>query len=139
LITQSRPTICGRSTAPWQEAAWIECCERFSRKSLYALRPLGRETHGKISPTKRILLPTKPMNNNLEKLLSFLTRLKAVHISYSLKQIREETIMVLIRVPGQHWEVEFFGDGSIEVEIFESGGEIYDEKKLDELFDKFSD
>ena len=78
------------------------------------------------------------MNNNLEKLLSFLARLKAVHISYSLKQTREETIMVLIRVPGQHWEVEFFGDGSIEVEVYESDGEIYDEKKLDELFDKFS-
>jgi hypothetical protein len=78
------------------------------------------------------------MNNNLEKLLSFLTRLKGAHISYSLKHVREETIMVLIIVPGQHWEVEFFGDGSIEVEVYESDGEIYDEKKLDELFDKFS-
>jgi hypothetical protein len=46
--------------------------------------------------------------------------------------------MVLIIVPGQYWEVEFFGDGSIEVEVYESDGEIYDEKKLDELFDKFS-
>jgi len=45
----------------------------------------------------------------------------------------------LITVPGQHWEVEFFEDGSIEIEVFESDGEIYDEKKLNELFDKFSD
>jgi hypothetical protein len=45
----------------------------------------------------------------------------------------------LITVPGQHWEVEFFEDGSIEIEVLESDGEIYDEKKLNELFDKFSD
>ncbi|MCI0661107.1 MAG: hypothetical protein L0220_08540 [Acidobacteria bacterium] len=79
------------------------------------------------------------MNNNLEKLLSFLNRLNDVHISFSLRQIRNETVMVLISVPGQHWEVEFFGDGSIEVEIYKSDGEIYDGKKLDELFDEFSD
>ena len=79
------------------------------------------------------------MNNNLEKLLSFLNRLNDVHISFSLRQIRNETVMVLIRVPGEHWEVEFFGDGSIEIEIYKSDGKIYDGKKLDELFDKFSD
>jgi len=79
------------------------------------------------------------MNDNLEKLLSFLNRLNEVHISFSLSQIRRETIMVLISVPGEHWEVEFFEDGSIEIEIYKSDGEIYDGKKLDELFDKFSD
>jgi hypothetical protein len=79
------------------------------------------------------------MEDNLGKLLSFLTRLNEAHISHSLKQIREEAIMVLIRVPGQHWEVEFFEDGSVEIEIFKSDGEIYDEKMLDELFDEFSD
>jgi hypothetical protein len=79
------------------------------------------------------------MQDNLGKLLSFLVRLKEVHISYTLKQIREEAVMVLIHVPGQHWEVEFFEDGSVEIEIFKSDGEIYDEKMLDQLFDEFSD
>ncbi len=76
---------------------------------------------------------------NLENLLSFLVRLEAVKIHCSLEHNRDEAIMVLIVVPGQHWEVEFFEDGSIEIEIFKSDGEIYDEKKLGELFDKFSD
>ncbi|MGH9770013.1 MAG: hypothetical protein ACREAB_21525 [Blastocatellia bacterium] len=76
---------------------------------------------------------------NLENLLSFLVRLEDVKIHYSLEHNRDEAIMVLIVVPGQHWEVEFFEDGSVEIEVFESGGELYDEKKLDELFDKFSD
>jgi hypothetical protein len=79
------------------------------------------------------------MKNSLEKLLSFLIRLEEVQISYSLEHNRDEAIMVLIAVPGQRWEVEFFQDGSIEIEIFKSDGEIYDEKMLDELFDKLSD
>ena len=75
----------------------------------------------------------------MKNLLYFLVRLEAVKIHYSLKHSRDEAIMVLIHVPGQYWEVEFFENGSIEIEIFESDGEIYDEKKLNELFDKFSD
>jgi hypothetical protein len=75
----------------------------------------------------------------MKNLLSFLVRLKEVKIHYSLKHIRDEAIMVFISVPGEHWEVEFFEDGSIEIEVFKSDGEIYDEKKLVELFDKFSD
>ncbi len=78
------------------------------------------------------------MKDNLEKLLSFLTHLKDAHISYLLQHHRDETIMVLIAVPGQRWEVEFFQDGSVEIEVFSSDGEIHSQEKLDELFDKFS-
>jgi hypothetical protein len=83
--------------------------------------------------------PTNAEENGMENLLSFLVRLKEVKIHYSLKHTRDEAVMVLITVPGEHWEVEFFADGSVEIEVFKSNGEIYDEKKLDELFDKFSD
>jgi len=65
----------------------------------------------------------------MENLLSFLVRLKEVKIHYSLKHTRDEAVMVLITVPGEHWEVEFFADGSVEIEVFKSNGEIYDEKK----------
>jgi hypothetical protein len=75
----------------------------------------------------------------MENLLSFLDRLEAVKIHYSLEHNRYKATMVLIAVPGERWEVEFFENGSIEIEVFKSDGEIYDEKKLDELFDKFSD
>jgi hypothetical protein len=36
--------------------------------------------------------------------------------------------MVLVTVPGERWEVEFFADGSIEVERFISNGEICGEE-----------
>ncbi len=79
------------------------------------------------------------MRGNLGQVITFLNRLKNARISYSLDHNRDEAIMVLIAVPGQRWEVEFLDDGSIEIEVFKGDGEIYDEKKLDELFDKFSD
>ena len=47
--------------------------------------------------------------------------------------------MFTIAVPGERWEVEFFSDGSIEVEVFLSNGEIYDANKLSDLFQRFSD
>jgi hypothetical protein len=75
----------------------------------------------------------------MENLLSFLVRLEAGKIHYSLEHNRDKAIMVLSAVPGERWEVEFFEDGSVEIEVFKSSGEIYDEKKLDELFDRFSD
>lgn len=79
------------------------------------------------------------MKNAFEILISFLARLKDAHINYFLQQTRDEAIMVMIAVPGQRWEVEFFQDGSVEVEVFKSNGEIHNESKLEELFADFSD
>jgi hypothetical protein len=39
-------------------------------------------------------------------------------ISHRIEHNREESIMVLIAVPGERWEVEFFENGTIELEIF---------------------
>ncbi len=61
------------------------------------------------------------------KLLAFLDRLEADNIDYTLTRNRDEALMVLIAVPGERWEVEFFADGSVEVEKFVSQGEIYGE------------
>lgn len=47
--------------------------------------------------------------------------------------------MVLIAVPGARWEVEFFADGSIEVEVFESSGSLQGPEMLARLFEEFSD
>lgn len=62
--------------------------------------------------------------NSLQKLLDFLCQLDANKIRFTLKHIRDETIMVFISVPGERWEVEFFADGDIEVEVFKSEGDI---------------
>jgi hypothetical protein len=77
--------------------------------------------------------------NSLAKLLSFLNRLDKAKISYSLEHNRDETIMVLVVVPGQRWEIEYFVDGSIEIEKFISEGVKGDDGTLEELFSKFSE
>ena len=73
------------------------------------------------------------------KLLEILKKLKQKAISFRLDSVRDESIMVLITVPGQRWEVEFMEDGSVEIEKFLSNGEIFNESELETLFDKFSD
>lgn len=72
-------------------------------------------------------------------LLSFLTRLEAAKIRYTLEHNRGEAVMVLIAVPGERWEVEFMRDGSVEVERFISAGGIEGKGLLDELFLKHTE
>src|SRR5436190_16420339 len=73
------------------------------------------------------------------KLNRFLDRLEGESISYTLARHRDEAIMVLVTVPGDRWEVEFLGDGSVEVERFTSDGEIHGEEVLTELFSRHSE
>ena len=74
----------------------------------------------------------------MEKLLDFLDRLEDCKIYYRLNKVRD-AIMVEITVPGQRWEVEFFANGSIEIEKFITENVIHDETALDLLFKDFSD
>jgi hypothetical protein len=73
------------------------------------------------------------------KLTTFLKQLEEAHIHYTLACHREDTVMVLVTVPGERWEVEFLGDGSIEVERFLSNGAIYGEEALRELLTNYAD
>ena len=72
------------------------------------------------------------------KFVAFLEELEQQDINYTLAHNREEAIMVLISVPGERWEIEFMGDGSVEVEKFVSTGEILDAKSFDELFARYT-
>ena len=56
--------------------------------------------------------------NAFQKLLDFLARLDTAKIHYALRHFRDDTVAVEIAVPGERWEVEFFADGSVEVEVF---------------------
>ena len=56
--------------------------------------------------------------NSLETVLEFLTGLEERKISYRLEHNRPDTLMVLLAVPGERWEVEFFPDGNVELEVF---------------------
>src|SRR5438046_629674 len=73
------------------------------------------------------------------KLNSFLDKLEEERISYTMARHRDEAIMVLVTVPGERWEVEFFGDGSVEVERFTGDGEIRGEEALTQLFSRHSE
>ena len=73
------------------------------------------------------------------KLTGLLKQLDQDNIQYTLASHRDGAIMVLIPVPGERWEVEFFEDGSVEVERFISNGEIGGEKALQDLFTRFTD
>ncbi|MFD4706721.1 hypothetical protein ACFWM3_17900 [Gottfriedia sp. NPDC058432] len=70
---------------------------------------------------------------------AFLNKLEESNIAYSLKKVRDEGIMIAIRVPGERWEVEFMNDGTVEIEKFISDGDYYDYKELETLFREFSD
>jgi hypothetical protein len=76
---------------------------------------------------------------SLESLMSFLDKLDKASIHYGLSRVRPETVMAEIRVPGERWEVEFFNDGHVEVEVFKVDGFIRDEEALSDLFERFSD
>jgi len=75
----------------------------------------------------------------LRRLTTFLKQLEEARIHYTLACHREDAIIVLVTVPGERWEIEFLGDGSIEVERFLSNGEIRGEEALSELWTRYAD
>jgi hypothetical protein len=79
------------------------------------------------------------MQDPFSKLMVFIEELERAAIHYRLDRHRENSIMVVVAVPGERWEVEFLADGSIEVEKFISEGEIYGEEALVELLAEYAD
>ena len=77
--------------------------------------------------------------DEMTKLLRFLSRLDECKIHYRIEHNREESVMVITDVPGQKWEIEFFNDGDVEIEIFMSDGEIRRESELERFFKEFSE
>ena len=63
------------------------------------------------------------VKDSLGKALAFLDQLERLKLWYHLIHVRD-SLMVVITVPGQRWEVEFFEDGSIDIERFVSTGEV---------------
>jgi hypothetical protein len=77
--------------------------------------------------------------NSLQKLLDFLDRLNHHHIFFTLARCRSEAVMVLVDVPGERWEIEFFVDSRVEVEVFRVDGYMRGEEELERLFAENSD
>jgi hypothetical protein len=55
----------------------------------------------------------------------FIRELEASKTHYTLNSVRDGAVMVLVTLPGERWEVEFFEDREPEVEIFRSDGKIF--------------
>ncbi len=103
---------------------------------------IGRSCKSKALLPQRTQRNAEKTMNSFEKLLSFLDELEKKHIYFSLGRFRSEAIMVRVDVPGQRWEIEFFADGNVEVEVFTSGGAnvgLEGEESLERLFKNFSD
>lgn len=63
------------------------------------------------------------IQNPFGKLLQFLDQLEEVKIHYDLKHSRD-SLMVSVFLPVGMWEIEFFEDGTLEVELFSSGNGV---------------
>jgi hypothetical protein len=75
-------------------------------------------------------------------MLALLRKLREAKIAFSLRQSRDDALLIAVNVPGQRWEIEFvdYGDDvQVEIERFVSSGRIEDETALEELFASFSD
>ena len=78
--------------------------------------------------------------DNFTRLIDFLNDLKQRNIHFTLEHNCPESIMVMIAVPGERWEVEFFADEPVRVEVFcSSGVEHNPEAELGRLFRDFSE
>jgi hypothetical protein len=74
-----------------------------------------------------------------DKLSQILDQLRAGNIHATLRHDREGAVSIDVAVPGQRWEIDVLEDGSVEIEVFKSDGEMHDEAKLSDLLERFSD
>ncbi len=63
----------------------------------------------------------------------FIHELERREMYYNITSHRSDYIMVTVSVPGERWEVEFAQNGEIEIEVFRSNGNIFDENVLENL------
>jgi hypothetical protein len=55
---------------------------------------------------------------SLHRLLEFLDELRSEQLAFELSAPRSGAVMVQVALPRERWEIEFFADGSIEVDRF---------------------
>jgi len=78
----------------------------------------------------------------MKKLLDFLYKLEDNKVYYRLSKPSGEfrrCIMVEVAVPGERWEVDFFENNEVEVEVFRSDGILYNDEHADDLIKQLLD
>jgi hypothetical protein len=63
----------------------------------------------------------------------FIRELDASKTHYALTSVREGAVMLLVTLPGERWEIEFFDDREPEIEVFRSDGCIFGPEKLADI------
>ncbi|MEJ0063124.1 MAG: hypothetical protein WDO70_07960 [Alphaproteobacteria bacterium] len=74
------------------------------------------------------------MTTGLHNLYTWMQKLSEAKVYFTLASpVRENAILLNVVIPGERWEVEFFEDGTIDVERFRSTGKIEGSQALEEL------
>ncbi len=77
--------------------------------------------------------------DQFRRLLDFLQRLEGAGRYFNLQYLREDSVLVTVFAPAARWEIEFFDDGNVDVEVFESSGAVEDDEALERLFAEADD
>ena len=75
----------------------------------------------------------------LTRAAGFCRELDRRHVTYELRIVRDEALMMSVAVPGERWEIEFFEDGHTELERFVSQGVAEAPGALAELLARFDE
>ena len=54
-----------------------------------------------------------------------------------IRIFREDGLTVLARVPGEYWEIDLLEDGTTDVEVLRSTGELESEVSIERLISEF--
>jgi hypothetical protein len=79
------------------------------------------------------------MSEGFERILEFCAALYDRRVPYVIRLGRPDTLMVCVAVPGQRWEIEFFENGTVEVERFVSTGVEEISSALEEVLQYFAE
>ncbi len=66
-------------------------------------------------------------------------RLKDADIWNEIRVFREDGITVFAHVPGEYWEIDLLEDGTTNVEVFRSTGDLEDETSIERLISEFGE
>jgi hypothetical protein len=66
-------------------------------------------------------------------------KLENAGIWNEIRAFREDGLTVLARVPGEYWEIDLLEDGTTDVEVFRTAGDLEDESSIERLISEFGE
>jgi hypothetical protein len=80
-----------------------------------------------------------PASELLRRVYALSQRLHDSGIHNEIRAFREDGLTVLAHVPGEYWEIDLLEDGTTNVEVFRSTGEMEDESAIERLISEFGE